>query len=63
MEAVPIPCDIYEAAVESTISAAYYCNTSEVYPYETIPEDWIVVEDPIRSHISSIDAKYDPNLL
>ena len=49
VEVVDILCEIYESDVDTTISAAYCCEPSEVEPYETRPEDWIIVEDPIRS--------------
>ena len=63
VKAVAIPYEIYEAAVDATISDTYWCDYSEVDTYNTGPEDWILVKDPIRHHISSIDAKYYPDLL
>ena len=30
---------------------------------KTRPEDWLMVEDPIRYHISIIDDKYKPYLI
>ena len=62
MGVVAIPCEIYEAVFDETISSAYCFEISEVKPDKIRPEYWLIVEDPIRSHISSIDAKYYPNL-
>ena len=63
LEAVAIPCEIYEGAVDATISDAYCCDTSELYPENTRMEYQIIVKDPISSHIASINSKYDPDLL
>ena len=63
VKVVAIPYDIYEAAVDATISDAYCCESSMVEPVEKITEDFLLVEDPIRSHIYSINAKYNPDLL
>ena len=63
MEAVDIPYEIYKATVDANISAAYCCDPSEVRPDETRPEDWLIVEDPIMSQISIIDAKYDTDII
>ena len=56
-------CDIYEAVVDVNISATYCCEPSDVETNDTRTEDWLIVKDPIRSHISSIGAKDDPNIL
>ena len=37
VKAVTIMCEIYEAAVDVTISAAYCYESSEVEPYKTRP--------------------------
>ena len=63
MEAIFIPCNIYGAVVDPIISAAYFCEPSEVDPDKTRPEYWIIVEYPIRYQIASIEKKYDPDLL
>ena len=63
MKAVSIPCDIYESAVYVTISDTYVFDSSEVESNNTRLEYWLIVEDPIRSQIASINAKYDPDLL
>ena len=63
VEAVAIPYEIYEAVVYAAISAAQWCKTSDVDPYNKRLEEWIILEDPIMYQIFSIDAKYDPDLL
>ena len=55
--------EIYEAAIDAIITAAYYYDSSEVEPDKARPKYWLLVKDPIRSHIVIINSKYDPDLL
>ena len=63
VKVLSIQYQIYEAAIDATISDTYWCESSEMETEETRLDDWIKVEEHIRSHINSIDSKYDPDFL